>query len=316
MNILLTGAAGFIGSHLVDRLLVDGHNVLGIDNLSNGSMDNLLLAQQHKSFSFARVNILDLLHERYPHPIDAIIHLAAIGSVPRSMEDPTLYMNNNVMGFHAILEFARKHFVKRVFYASSSSVYGNQQKFYRFETDAIAPMSPYAGTKAINEIMADVYERAYWIQTHGLRFFNVYGPRQRVDSDYAAMVPKFCKSLLAEGVVDIYGDGEQVRTFTPVEFVVESICHMVTEPKFSERVVNVTHHEYAATVNDTARLMGRLLGVKYEVRKHPARMGDVKSSVGKGEVLEKFMGESLALYYPTVDAMKNTVEWYRDLFAK
>jgi len=315
MNILVTGAAGFIGSHIVDRLLIDGHNVLGVDNLSNGTMDNLLLAQQHRNFQFAKLNVLEMADDRYPHPVDVIIHLAAMGSVPRSMEKPTLYMQNNVMGFHSVLEFARKNFVKKVFYASSSSVYGNTQKFYRNETDRVEPCSPYAGTKAMNETMAEVYEKAFWIKCHGLRFFNVYGPRQRFDSAYAAMVPKFCKSILEAGCVAINGDGTQVRTFTPVEFVAEAVIDLVVANDFEDRVINITHQNYAASVNDTARLIGRLLGLPYRVDINPERSGDVKSSLGKGDVLEKFLGENLADAFPTVESMLNTCEWYKKLLA-
>jgi UDP-N-acetylglucosamine 4-epimerase len=309
MNILVTGCAGFIGSHLVEMLCLQGWNVVGIDDFSNGTPDNMMQFPRDK-FSFIKGDVRDLDAYRGPD-IDVIIHLAALGSVPRSMKFPDLYMQNNVFGFHQVLEFARQRHIKTVFYASSSSVYGNQPKFYRNEEDQALPCSPYAASKAINEIMAETYERAYWITCHGLRFFNVFGPRQRFDSDYAALVPKMCHQILKTGTATIFGDGKQIRTFTPVRFVAEAVTSMVANPHLLKSTIyNVTHADYAASVQDTVNLVGRMLETPYTVVYEQERAGDVKSSVGVGTQLQQALGH-LASHYPTLEAVKETCDWYK-----
>ena len=310
MNVILTGCAGFIGSHLAEMLCLQGWNVYGIDNLSNGKLENLKGLAEDGKFTFIESDVCNIQNIKFP-TIDCIIHLAAIGSVPRSMRDPDIYMQNNVVGFHRVLEFARLNHVKTLFYASSSSVYGNQQKFYRYETDEPAPCSPYAASKLINEVMAQTYERAFWITCHGLRFFNVFGPRQRFDSDYAAVVPKFCKGILEKGEIQIFGDGKQVRTFTPVSFVAEAITHMVANPgDLKKPFYNVTSPDYAASVIETATLIGRIINAPFKVDYLPLRDGDVKSSIGSGRELAESIG-MLSPDHPMVEAMKETVDWYK-----
>ena len=309
MNILITGCAGFVGSHLCERLIEDEHYIYGIDNLSNGTLENMTNINK-SSFSFINNDIRRPLSDQLAH-IDLIIHLAAIGSVPRSMKDPTAYMQNNVLGFHNVLEFARTRHIKTVFYASSSSVYGNSVKYYRYESDPTEPCSPYASSKLINEVMAKAYESSYWINTYGLRFFNVYGPRQKMNSEYAAVIPKFCQGILNGGKVKIFGDGRQVRTFTPVEFVCEAIAIMVSNSEhLKHQIYNVTHQDYAASVIDTARLISRIYNKHYGIEFLPDRLGDIKTSIGSGKNLMEVTGLS-AQDCSTLEAMKNTCAWYK-----
>lgn len=258
---------------------------------------------------FIQADLRRTLSDQIPQ-IDAIVHLAAVGSVPRSMKDPTMYMQNNVLGFHNVLEFARRRHIKTVFYASSSSVYGNSQRFYRYESDASEPLSPYAGSKRINEVMAQTYENAYWINCFGLRFFNVFGPRQKLNSEYAAVIPKFCEGIIKRGQVKIFGDGNQIRTFTPIDFVTECIAQMVaSSDHLKNSIYNITHQDYAMSVNDTARLVGRVLDKPYTIEHLPERTGDVKSSIGHGNLISEELGIS-HLQFSHLDAMRTTCDWY------
>lgn len=310
MNILLTGCAGFIGSHLAESLCLQGWKVYGIDNLSNGLVENMRGLPADR-FTFIEADLRKQITAKLP-PIDCIMHLAAAGSVPRSMKDPEFFMQNNVVGFHNVLEYARKNHIQLVYYASSSSVYGNAQKYYRYETDPTEPCSPYAASKSINEVMAQTYERAFWITCHGLRFFNVFGPRQRFDSAYAAAIPRFIKGILDDGRIQIYGDGEQIRTFTPVGFVVEAVTSMIANPgHLKNAVYNITSPDYAASVNDTAKLVGSVLKMPYEVDYEPERAGDVKSSIGSGRDLSDAVG-LLSQDHSVVDWVEATCEWAKE----
>lgn len=313
MNIIVTGCAGFIGSHLVDRLLADGHYVYGIDNLSNGCATNMAEALSNPNFKFQQDDIRKPLKIDTHAPIDTIVHLAACGSVPRSMKNPGMYMSNNILGFHHVLEYARVKKIKNVYYASSSSVYGNAQKFYRYESDPHYPCSPYAASKCINEVMAETYERCFFINTFGLRFFNVFGPRQKLDSDYAAMIPKFCKGILQDKRIEVFGDGRQIRTFTPIGFVIEALALMIgSTVSISSAVLNITHEDYAASVLDTAHLMSRFLGDDFEIDFLPERPGDVKTSIGSGQQLIQEFNEDISPQWPAVEALRETCEWYKE----
>lgn len=313
MNILLSGVAGFIGSHLAERLIEDEHYIYGLDNLSNGSLENMSRINK-SAFCFINSDVRRTLSDQIPQ-IDVIIHLAAVGSVPRSMKDPTMYVQNNVLGFHNVLEFARRRHIKTVFYASSSSVYGNSQRFYRYEQDQPDPLSPYAGSKLINEVMAKTYENAYWINCYGLRFFNVFGPRQKMNSEYAAVIPKFCEGIIKHGKVKIFGDGNQIRTFTPIDFVTECIAQMVANSdQLKNSIYNVTHQDYAMSVNDTARLVGRVLDKPYTVESLPERNGDVKTSIGHGHLILEETGVSQT-DFSHLEAMQKTCDWYKSKIA-
>lgn len=314
MTVLVTGAAGFIGSHLCEKLIYDGWNVHGLDDLSNGNINNLEVLNGVPEFTFVRDNVQNI--DKIPFDFEAIVHLAAMGSVPRSIKEPSAFMQNNVMGFQSVLEFARSRGIRKVFYASSSSVYGNSSKLYRIEDDRTAPASPYAATKLINEIMAEGYARSFWLKPVGLRFFNVFGTKQRFDSPYSAVIPKFCQSLLNTGRIQIFGDGQQTRTFTPVSFVVDAISQLVAPGgDISQSIFNVTDETYAMSVYDLAKVIGRILNIDPVIEHLPEREGDVKSSVGIGERMrEEIVTRSVD--FPMIQELQKTCFFYRDIILR
>lgn len=304
MRVLITGVAGFIGSHLADRFLKDGHTVIGIDNFSSGKQENIKHLYGNPNFFIDMVDCRRKIEKT--SPVDLIIHLAATGSVPRSMREPTHYMENNVMGFHNVLEWAREKGVKKVFYASSSSVYGHSGAPVRLEYEAVEPISPYAATKLMNEVQASTYGIAYGIRCTGLRFFNVFGPRQ-AEGQYAAVVPKFCQALKAGENIQIFGNGEQIRTFTPVGFVVEAIYRM-SRISFLPEIVNVTDISYAEKVIDLALKMGITLDKIYYA---PPRAGDIERSVGGSHHLKNILNDLNAKDFPIDQALRETIEYYQ-----
>jgi UDP-N-acetylglucosamine 4-epimerase len=226
---LVTGAAGFIGSHLVERLLTLGQKVVGLDNLSNGRESNLALVRsaltdlQWQNFRFLRGDIRDLsLCQQAVAGTDCVFHQAALGSVPGSIQDPLRWNESNVTGFLNILTAARDAGVKRFVYASSSSVYGTEESLPKREEKIGAPLSPYAVTKYVNELYADVFARCYGLSNVGLRYFNVFGPRQDPNGAYAAVIPKWLDLMRKGSEVDIYGDGETSRDFCYIANVVQA----------------------------------------------------------------------------------------------
>jgi UDP-N-acetylglucosamine 4-epimerase len=218
MKILVTGAAGFIGSHLVDRLLREGHQVYGVDDLSNGRIENLAKAMEDKSFVFIEDKFSACIDQIWE--TDLVFHLAATGSVPRSIDFPHLTFDNNVQGFHDLLLALRVSPQKRIVYASSSSVYGGGSQHPN-------PQSPYALSKLANELYAAQYSKQYGIHATGLRFFNVYGPRQRADTEYSAFIPR----VLNGEVIKINSPGTQRRDFTYVSDVVDALMLSMNDPE-------------------------------------------------------------------------------------
>src|SRR5216110_965553 len=221
---LVTGCAGFIGSHVAGRLLADGHRVRVLDNFSTGSRANLDLGAAHAAhLDVVEGDIRDLgTVEAASRGVDVIFHQAAMRSVPRSVKDPLGANENNVTGTLNVLEAARRVGVRRVVYASSSSVYGDRPDLPKREDQTPAPISPYAVSKAAGEQYAAVWTRLFGVETVGLRYFNVFGPRQDPKSEYAAVIPRFITSALAGKRPHIFGDGKQSRDFCHIDNVVEA----------------------------------------------------------------------------------------------
>jgi UDP-N-acetylglucosamine 4-epimerase len=226
---LITGVAGFIGSNLLERLLHLDQKVIGVDNLASGSRKNLadvkknLSNKKWKNFNFlkgdiTKINFCLLL----PKKIDFVLHHAALGSVPKSIDNPILANNNNISGFLNILTASRLRNVKSFVYASSSAVYGDNMKFTKSENDISNLLSPYALTKYTNELYASIFFKCYNFSTIGLRYFNVFGNRQDPKGDYAAVIPKWINQILYKKNVIIYGDGKTSRDFISIENVVNA----------------------------------------------------------------------------------------------
>lgn len=290
MRVLVTGGAGFIGSHLVDALLARRHDVRVLDDFSTGLTDNL---PARPGLTVLRGDIRDLVTCRNAAADrEAVFHEAALGSVPRSMADPASTHAVNATGTMNVFIAAREAGVRRVVYASSSSVYGDDATLPKREDRLGEPLSPYAATKRANELDAAAFARCYGLTFVGLRYFNVYGPRQRSDSAYAAVVPLFLKAALAGESAVINGDGEQTRSFTFVEDVAAANLAALDAPlePGSSLVVNVGssgHH----SVNDLWRAVCRAARVSIAPRHGPPRAGDVRDSLadsGRARTLLRF----------------------------
>jgi len=245
---LVTGVAGFIGSNLLEQLLRLDQSVVGLDNFSTGKQRNLdevqalVGADRWKQFRFVEGDIRDLdTCHRVCRGIDYILHEAALGSVPRSLEDPILTNANNVTGFLNMLVAARAAGVKRFVYAASSSTYGDHPALPKIEERIGRPLSPYAVTKYVNELYADVFARCYGLRTVGLRYFNIFGPRQDPDGAYAAVIPKWVSSLLRGEPVYINGTGETSRDFCYVQNAIQAnlLAATVERAEAVDQVYNV-----------------------------------------------------------------------------
>jgi UDP-N-acetylglucosamine/UDP-N-acetylgalactosamine 4-epimerase len=224
LRFLVTGGAGFIGSHIAEHLLKAGaKHVRVLDNLSTGSLNNITHLTQYNNFEFIcnTITKYDVCLDACTN-IDIICHQAATGSVPKSLLDPCGYHDTNVSGFLNILNAGKDKGVKRIVYASSSSVYGDDESFTKTETQIGKPLSPYALTKYMDELYGEFFTRIYGMECIGLRYFNVFGPRQNPNGDYAAVIPKFTSLLKNKQTPIIYGDGLQSRDFTFVENIVNA----------------------------------------------------------------------------------------------
>jgi UDP-N-acetylglucosamine/UDP-N-acetyl-alpha-D-glucosaminouronate 4-epimerase len=276
---LVTGGAGFIGSHLVERLLADGHRVRVFDNFSTGSRANLAFARGHRRLQIVRGELANRTAvERAMAGVSIVLHQAAMRSVPRSVADPLGAHASNVTGtLHILHAAARQKKKPRVVYASSSSVYGERPELPKREDQPTAPISPYAASKVAGEIYASVWHRLFGVETVGLRYFNVFGPRQDPTSQYAAVVPRFIRAVLAGEPVTVYGDGEQSRDFTFVDNVVAANLLAADAPGVGGEILNVATGG-STTVNELADTIGRLLDRPVEKQYEPERAADVNAS--------------------------------------
>jgi UDP-glucose 4-epimerase len=308
---LVTGGAGFIGSQLVERLLRDGARVRLLDNFSSGTRENLAFARAYRR----RLEVIrgDLRKpatvERAARGVRVIYHQAAMRSVPRSVKDPLGANDNNVTGTLHVLEAARRARVPRVVYASSSSVYGDAPELPKREDQAPAPVSPYAVSKRANELYAAVWSRLYGVETVGLRYFNVFGPRQDPKSEYAAVIPRFILWGLTGQRLEVHGDGAQTRDFTYIDNVVEANLLAARATDAPGEVFNVgcgTHTSLLEIISMLETILGRSL----ERRHTPPRAGDVPHTLADIGKAKRLLG-----YEPLVDfeeGFRRTVEFFRE----
>ena len=301
---LVTGGAGFIGSHTVDRLLALGHEVRVIDDLSSGTKDNLA----GKKVEFIQADIRDRKATgRAMSGVDRVIHAAAWRSVPKSMADPYGYMDVNVLATTSLLEHAVKAKVKRVVCVSSSSVYGETDKVPLREDQPTLPISPYAASKLIDEVLCGLFTRGFGIETVAVRYFNVFGPRQSLENDYAVVIPKFISCLLRKESPPVYGDGKQSRDFTYVDNVVEGTIAASQARGVSGEVFNIALGE-EHTVLDLLNELNTIMGLSIKPALQPQRPGDVRRTLADCSKAKRLLGWSGSV--PFAEGLRRTVKWF------
>ena len=283
MRIIVTGGAGFIGSHISRELVKQGHEVIVIDNLFAGKIENIKDILPKIRFIKGDIRDLDLLKKEFKNA-DFVSHQAARRSVPESVENPYEYNDVNINGHLNVLEAARINDIKRIVFASSSSVYGEREDFPEKETDLPNPISPYAITKLAGENYCKMFYELYGLETVSLRYFNVFGPCQDPNSQYTCVIPKFIKAVLNNQQPTIYWDGEQSRDFTYVE---------------NNVLANISSFQ-------TNEYLGKNIKAKFELR----RKGDVRNTLGDNTKAKRLLG-----YETKVDfrkGLKRTIEWFKN----
>lgn len=319
---LITGCAGFIGSNLMEFLLNHNQKVVGLDNLSTGYMKNIddvlrtVGKEMALNFSFIKGDISDVnTCQKACQNIDIILHQAALGSVPRSIDNPIRSNQSNVTGFLNIMTSAKDCEVKRFIYASSSSVYGDSEELPKVEERTGNLLSPYAVTKKTNELYASVFSKNYGMETIGLRYFNVFGPRQDPNGAYAAVIPKWINALMSNAEVCIYGDGETSRDFTYIDNVIQMniLAALTDNSKAFGDIFNVavggrnTLNQLHEHIINGLMLMSVNCKASELIYKE-FRPGDIRHSnanIGKGQ---KMLGYSPTCFFEY--GIKKTVEWF------
>ena len=302
---LVTGGGGFIGSHIAEALVRRGDRVRVLDNFSTGRRENL---EALTAIDLVEGDLQDAdTVRRAVAGVDGVFHQAALRSVPRSVDDPLSSNAVNVTGTLVLLLACREAGVRRVVYASSSSVYGDDPALPKVETLATRPISPYAVSKLAAEHYCQTFARLYGLETVSLRYFNVFGPRQNPESKYSAVIPRFLALALAGAPLEVHGDGEQSRDFTYIDNVVQGNLLAMSAPGVSGEVFNIacgTRHSLLAIADAIADFLGRRLP-----RAHTARRpGDVRHTLADISKAERLLG-----YRPTVDfgeGMRRTCEYF------
>ncbi|MCA9103462.1 MAG: SDR family oxidoreductase [Planctomycetales bacterium] len=306
-NVLVTGGAGFIGSHLVDALIQRGDDVRVLDNLSTGRLENLPDAQRGITFIEGDLTDRDAVDEAVAG-VDVIFHQAALASVPLSVERPLDTHAHCVTGTVNLLDAARSAGVRRLVYAGSSSAYGDQPTSAKRETDLPSPISPYGAAKLAAEVYVQAFAATYDIETVVIRYFNVFGPRQDPGSPYSAVIPLFVTAMLAGQRPTIYGDGLQSRDFTYVENVVHGNLLAADAEGVSGRVFNVANGR-STNLLELLATLNRLLEADIAPIHEPARVGDVRESMADITQARLALG-----YEPQIgfeEGLERSIEYYR-----
>jgi UDP-N-acetylglucosamine/UDP-N-acetylgalactosamine 4-epimerase len=324
---LITGVAGFIGSNLLEALLKLNQRVVGLDNFSTGHQHNLdevqaaVSSDQWAKFSFINGDIRKIEDCRLAcEGVDYVLHQAALGSVPRSIEDPITTNQNNIDGFLNMLVAARDAKVKRFVYAASSSTYGDHPDLPKVEDKIGKPLSPYAVTKLVNELYADVFARTYGFKTIGLRYFNIFGRRQDPEGAYAAVIPKWIAAMIKNEPVYINGDGETSRDFCYIDNTIQAnlLAAMVVNEDATNQVYNVAVSDRTSLNQLYSHLRANLAGqFFYLENSQPVyrdfRSGDVRHSLADINKSTRLLG-----YQPTHhigEGLKVSMEWYVNLLS-
>ena len=307
---LVTGAAGFIGSNLCEALLNKGCKVKALDDLSTGKQENIDLFISHPNYTFIKGDIKDLdVCLKACEGVDYVLHQAAWGSVPRSLEMPLFYNKNNIEGTLNMLEAARQNGVKKFVYASSSSVYGDEPNLPKIEGREGNLLSPYALTKRCDEEWAKLYTKFYGLDTYGMRYFNVFGRRQDPDGAYAAVIPKFLKQLMHGETPTINGDGKQSRDFTYIDNVIEANLKACLAPhEAAGEAFNIAYGGREFLI-DIYYGLAKALGVNIEPNFGPDRKGDIKHSNADISKAKKLLGYDPD--YSFEDGIQLAIDWYK-----
>lgn len=315
-KVLVTGGAGFIGSNLCERLLRDGFKVVCLDNLSTGYSKNIEAFFDNPLFQFVQGDIRDFnTCVRAVEGCTYVFHQAALGSVPRSINDPIATNSVNISGFINMLEASKQAGVKRFIFAASSSTYGDSEVLPKVEESIGKPLSPYAVTKLVNELYADVFHRTYGMEYIGLRYFNVFGKNQDPDGAYAAVIPRFVKQFMQLESPVINGDGSFSRDFTHIQNVLNAnMLSMATDnPDAINQIYNVACGE-ATTLKDLAEMIrSTLINKDVEIGQVPIvfgdnRLGDIPHSLASIEKINLKLG-----YKPMVliqEGLADAIDWY------
>lgn len=311
IKFLVTGGAGFIGSNLVEYLLDFSAKVTVLDDLSTGFYKNIRPFESNGNFTFIEGDIRDInICQSACAGVDYVLHQAALGSVPRSINDPAKTNSVNIDGFLNVLIAARDQKVKRFIYAASSSTYGDSQALPKVEENIGKPLSPYAITKYVNELYADVFHKTYGIDCIGLRYFNVFGPKQDPKGAYAAVVPLFIDAILNNTSPTIHGDGLQTRDFTYIENVIQmNMKALFSESKESLNQVYNTAVGDKTTVIDLFNALKKHVGSTLTPTFVESRKGDVHDSLANISKAKKYLG-----YEPVVkieEGLTKTLDWFR-----
>jgi nucleoside-diphosphate-sugar epimerase len=310
---LITGGAGFIGSHIAETLLKRGESVRVFDNMATGRQANLDALQGlpgHLEIIIDDLRNVEAVRSAVAGT-EVVFHQGALASVPRSIADPVSSLETNINGTQNVLLAARDAGVRRVVYASSSSAYGNTPTLPKQEDMPTAPMSPYAVQKLTAEMLCGVFTRIYGLETVALRYFNVFGPRQDPASEYAAVIPRFLTALLQKHRPIVFGDGEQTRDFTYIENVVQANLLAATAPDAAGAFMNIGCGE-RISLNQVLQIARDLLGIQVEAEYREPRAGDVRDSLADISKARKLLGYDPKVKFAeglarTLEALRATV---------
>ncbi len=307
-KVLVTGGCGFIGSHICERLLEKNYSVRILDNLSYGKMENISAIA--KDIEFIKGDLRNIKEvEKACNGIDYISHQGALRSVPLSMEHPAEFFETNCSGTANLLETAKKNNVKRIVFASSSSVYGMAKKFPVKESDELNPISPYAMTKVVGEKYMKLYNEVFGLETISLRYFNVFGDRQDPNSQYSGVIPLFAKKILKGKSPLIFGNGKQSRDFTYVSNVAEAnIKALKAKKEACGKAFNVSAGKTTSLL-EVVNKLNKILGTKISPKFAENRKGDVYKTMGSPENAKKFLNFEITESFDS--GLKKTVEWLK-----
>lgn len=306
MKFLVTGGAGFIGSHIVDALVKNGDKVIVLDDFSSGRRENLESILD--KIEFVEGDIRDkAVVSKVMQGVDYVLHQAALRSVPKSLTNPELYNDVNINGTLNILDAAKGAKVKRVVFASSSSIYGETAKLPEKEDFLPLLISPYALTKLAGEYYCRIFSEIYGLQTASLRYFNVFGPRQSLENQYAVVIPKFITCILKDEKPPVHGDGKQTRDFTYVQNIVQANIKAATAPGIKCEVFNIACGK-AYSVLDIVKYVNKILRKDVKPEFSPKRTGDVKHTLADIKKARKLIN-----FKPEIDfeeGLKRTIEYF------